>query len=170
MEQDFGGVSGGEGDGDGEDGEDGEDEHVNHDEVITGGQLAGAPASAPAPIPAQLGENSVFWTRKHEGGLRDFITVECLKINGETFNGTITYTEAAVKIFQQELGLTSDLLHSVKMAYSRCRTVTFKLKKQVNIDELAEKENFEMKRSYMQDTKIVTDIITCRIIGIKKMK
>ena len=92
--------------------------------------------------------------------------MECLKLNGETFNGTITYTEAAVKVFQQELGLSTDILHSVKMAYSRCRTVTFKLKKQVNIDELAEKENFEMKRSYMQDNKIISDVITCRIVGL----
>ena len=38
----------------------------------------------------------------------------------------------------------------------------------VNIDELAEKENFEMKRSYMQDNKIISDVITCRIVGIKK--
>ena len=37
----------------------------------------------PAPIitPDQLGERSIFHTFRPEGGLRDVLTVECLKIN-----------------------------------------------------------------------------------------
>ena len=103
----------------------------------------------PVDIPEQIGEKSVFHTSRPEGGLRDVLTVECLKLNGDDFKGTITYTEATVKIFQQELGLSSEILHAVKMSFNKCRIVSFKLKEKINIDELVEKENFEMKRSYI---------------------
>ena len=89
--------------------------------------------------PMKLVDGSVFYTSKPEGGLRDVLTVECLEMNGDVFRGTITYTEATIKIFQQEIGLPIDLIHSVKMAFNKYRTVSFKLKKQINIDELAEK-------------------------------
>ena len=44
------------------------------------------------------------------------------------------------------------------------------LENQNNIDDLHEKENFEMKRSFMQDNVIRTDVITCKILGIRKPK
>ena len=56
------------------------------------------------------------------------------------------------------------------MSFNKCRIVSFKLKEKINIDELVEKENFEMKRSYMQDNVIKNDTITCRIVGIRKPK
>ena len=37
------------------------------------------------------------------------------------------------------------------MSFGKFREISFKLKSQINIDELYEKENFEMKRCYMQD-------------------
>ena len=120
------------------------------------------------PSPIQLGNRSIFLTERPEGGMRDVITVECQKINGEDFRGTITYTEATLKIFQNKLGLPNDILHSVKMSFSKCRLVSFKLKKQVNIDEMLDRENFELERSYMQDNLIKTDTITCKILGIRK--
>ena len=120
--------------------------------------------------PGQLGAGSVFYTSRPEAGLRDVLTVECPKINGEDFKGTITYTEATVKMFQLELGLPVDIIHSVKMSFGKYRTVTFKLKKQINIDDLFEKENFKMKRSYMQDNMIRTDVISCKIAGVRKPK
>ena len=94
--------------------------------------------------------------------------MECHKINGQDFKGTITYTEATVKIFQQELGLSTEILHSVNMSFGKYRTVSFKLKKQINIDEMHEKENFEMKRSYIKDNLIQTDVISCKIVGIRR--
>ena len=115
-----------------------------------------------------LGSSSVFFTSRPESGLRDVLTVECHKINGQDFKGTITYTEATVKIFQQELGLSTEILHSVNMSFGKYRTVSFKLKKQINIDEMHEKENFEMKRSYMKDNLIQTDVISCKIVGIRR--
>ena len=56
------------------------------------------------------------------------------------------------------------------MSFGKYRTVTFKMKKQINIDDLFEKENFEMKRSYMQDNMIRTDVISCKIAGVRKPK
>ena len=118
--------------------------------------------------PERLGSSSVFFTSRPESGLRDVLTVECHKINGEDFKGSITYTEATVKIFQQELGLSAEILHSVNMSFGKFRTVSFKLKKQINIDEMHEKERFELKRSYMKDNLITTDVINCKIAGIRK--
>ena len=47
----------------------------------------------------RLGENSLFITPRREGGIRDLLIVECSQINGNEFKGTITYTEAMVKLF-----------------------------------------------------------------------
>ena len=100
---------------------------------------SGTPAPAiPAFIPGQIGDKTIFYSSRPDGGLRDVLTVECLKLNGEDFKGTKTYTEAMVKIFQQELGFTSEILLAVKMFINKCRIVSFKLKNQINIDEQGE--------------------------------
>ena len=77
------------------------------------------------PTPTGLGEKSVFYTTKPEAGLRDVLTIECLKINDEVFKGTITYTEATVKIFQQELGLPADLIHSINMSFGKLLLIVY---------------------------------------------
>ena len=82
-------------------------------------------------IPKQLGENSIFITQRPEGAMRDVINVECSKINGELFKGTITYTEATIKIAQNILGLCPNDLHSIKMSFNKCRVILFKLMKQL---------------------------------------
>ena len=122
-----------------------------HDNTLQGGL-------APNLNPELLGSKSIFHSFKPDGGLRDVLTIECQKMNGEDFKGTISYTEATVKIFQQELGFSIDIIHSVKMSFNKFRMVSFKLKKQVNIDELADKENFEMKRSYIVRSDVLTDL------------
>ena len=122
----------------------------------------------PIPAPRQLGSKSLFITPRSEGGLRDVINVECLKINGEDFKGAITYTEANIKIYQQKLGLRPENLHSVNMSFNKYRIVSFKLREQINIDEMADREEFTLKRSYMQGTEIKTDVISCKITQIRK--
>ena len=47
--------------------------------------------------------------------MKDVITVECQKINGKLFIGTVNYSEAKIKIFQDGLGLDVGLLESVKI-------------------------------------------------------
>ena len=94
--------------------------------------------------PRRLGENSLFITPRPEGGMRDLLIVECSKINGNEFKGTITYTEAMVKIYQQKLGLPVENLHAIKMSYSTCRVVTFKLENKIKIDEMLDREEFNL--------------------------
>ena len=101
-----------------------QDDHLSGNGLSNQHEGLGIPVPpAPAVIPNQLGENSIFHTFRSEGGLRDVLTIECQKLNGEDFKGTITYTEATVKIFQQGLGLSTDILHSVKMSFNKFRSI-----------------------------------------------
>ena len=54
------------------------------------------------------------------------------------------------------------------MSFNTCRVVSFKLKKQINIDDLLDRETFKIERTFMQGTEIKTDVIDCKITGIKK--
>ena len=83
-------------------------------------------------------------TAKPEGPMRDVLTVECMKLNDTDFKGTITYSEAKERIFIEALGLSADLLHSLKFGYSSCRTITYNLKNQINVDDLARVSNFSI--------------------------
>ena len=124
---------------------------------------------APAPAHAkQMGEKSRFITPRPDGSMRDVLTIECPKMNGVAFKGSITYTEAREKIFHELLGLPRELLHSLKMSYTKCRTITFKLTEQINTDDLFNLENFKLERNYVVGTEIKTDEIECRIMGIRK--
>ena len=48
-----------------------------------------------------------------ENMMRDVITVECQQLNGKQFIGTVNFSEAKNKIFQDGLGLDADLLGTV---------------------------------------------------------
>ena len=71
-----------------------------------------------------------------------------------------------VKIYQQKLGLSTEDLQSIKMSFSTCRVVSFKLKKQINIDDLLDRETFKIERTFMRGTEIKTDVIDCKKICI----
>ena len=47
------------------------------------------------------------------------ITVECQKLNGKPFIGTVNYSEAKIKIFQDGLGLDANLLGTVKIGFNK---------------------------------------------------
>ena len=49
----------------------------------------------------------------NENEMRDVITVECQKLNGKQFIGTVNFSEAKIKIFQDGLGLDGGLLGTV---------------------------------------------------------
>ena len=61
--------------------------------------------------------------------MRDTITVECQKLNGRMFNGTVNFSEAKDNIFQVGLGLDTGLLGSVKITFKKCPVISFKLYK-----------------------------------------
>ena len=48
--------------------------------------------------------------------MRNVITVECQKLNGKSFIGTVNFSEAKTKIFQDGIGLDAGLLESVKLS------------------------------------------------------
>ena len=64
--------------------------------------------------------------------MKDTITVECQKLSGKPFNGTVNYSEAKIKVFQDGLGLDANLLGSVKISFNKCPVISFKLKSKIN--------------------------------------
>ena len=64
---------------------------------------------------------------------KNTITVECQKLNGKTFHGSVNYSETKVKIFQDGLGLDPNILDCVKIAYNKCPVITYKLKSKIKL-------------------------------------
>ena len=58
-------------------------------------------------------------------------------------------------------------MHSLKFGFSSCRTVTYKLKQQINIDELAMVANFSITRKYKTGTAEVSDELHCKLLGVR---
>ena len=79
------------------------------------------------------------------GKKKDVITVECTRINGVHFKGSITYKEATTRIFTEALGLPRTLLHSIKMSYDKVRMVMFKLNNQIDWRSSQTKETSNLK-------------------------
>ena len=144
-------------------------EDENESDMDTGIEEAGSlNRGPPLPEPEVLSGRTIFITPKPDGNLRDVIIVECTEINGRAFSGTITYTEAREKIFIQSLGLPATLLHSYKMSFNKCRSISFKLTEQIDVETLADKVNFSIERRYQSREQEVTDVIKCRILGIRQ--
>ena len=67
---------------------------------------------------------------------KSHITVECPRMNESHFIGTLNYSEAKEKIFSVGLGLTPDLLRSVKMTFNKHPVIYFNLIKEIDISKL----------------------------------
>ena len=100
--------------------------------------------SANEDKPTDLGENTRFFTPLENGPFRDEIVVECQKLNDHPFKGTITFKEATDIMFTTVMGFDFGDLYSVRMRYSGCPTVRFKLKQPINIDDLISVEHFNI--------------------------
>ena len=57
--------------------------------------------------------------RSDQNKMENTITVECQNFNGRLFNGTVNFSEAKVKIFQDGLGLDVGLPEAVKISFKR---------------------------------------------------
>ena len=99
--------------------------------------------------PEVLTGRTIFVTPKPQGMMKDVIVIECSDINGRPFTGTITYTEAREKIFIESLGLPTTLLHSYKFSFNKCRSISYKLNEQVDLEILADKVYFSFERNYL---------------------
>ena len=112
--------------------------------------------NAPAPPP-------VFKTPAPDGPFRDEIIIEILSMDNKEFKGTITPTEARKTIFEDVLGFKQGDLAGVKMGFNLGRIITFKLKQQVDVDELFKWEKFSFERSVGRDV----GSINCLIRGLR---
>ena len=56
-------------------------------------------------------------------------------MNGNHFNGTINFSEAKIKIFQDGLGINMDLLASVRISFNKFPVITFKLKSEIIVEQ-----------------------------------
>ena len=83
-----------------------------------------------------------------ENLMKDFITVECNKLNGKLFNGSVNFSEAKTKIFQDGLGLDANLLSTVQIKFIKYPIITFKLKSKINVALVIRNKNFEFTRKY----------------------
>ena len=100
--------------------------------------------------------------------MRDVITVECQEMNGRQFIGTVNFSEAKVKIFQDGLGLDAGLLGTVKITFNKCPVVTFKLKSKINVTNGIKNLHPKFTRTYHSKGELKTDTITCNVLGIRQ--
>ena len=115
-----------------------------------------------------LGDLTRFVTPPADGQMRDEFTVECQKLNDRPFKGTVTFDEARDTIFHEILGFDYTDLYSIRMRYSGCPILKFKLKQQTNIDALTNVEYFNLERKTQNSDRI--DYIQCRVLGIRGMQ
>ena len=120
------------------------------------GAVAGLAAVAAADI------TPIFKTPAPEGPYRDEIIVEIVSMNGQHYLGTVTTTEAKKTIYEEALGLDLANLASINIGFNRGCIVTFKLKQQMDLDDLYERQNFEFERSLGNDICVVA----CHISGV----
>ena len=110
----------------------------------------------PQDRPSDLGENTRFFTPVQNGPLRDEIVVECRTLNDRPFRGSITFKEVTEFMFTEVMGFQFADLYSVRMRFSGCPTVRFKLKDQTNIDDLRSVNTSTWKGKHKIRTKSTT--------------
>ena len=108
-----------------------------------------------------------FKTAPPDGPLRDTITVEIRQVNGVPFKGSLHFKEAKYGIFANCLNLDPTIIHGLSFAYSDYPIVKYKLKHQIDIDALKPVEFFEYNRSYKVNGMDKTDILQCKVKGIR---
>ena len=104
----------------------------------------------------------------NDGAWREEIEIELRGENGEAFIGTITMQEAKHGIYRDCLGFKNFTnFDGIRFGYKGIRMVTFKLKEQINVDNLIEKQNFTFKRTFRRNGKTETVNINCKIRGLR---
>jgi hypothetical protein len=109
----------------------------------------------------------VFTTPAPDGSMRDDLTVEIQTMNGRPFKGSLTIEEARDGIFSSSLGLNPAILHGIRYRFSTYPVIKFKLKHQIDIDELHHLEHFTFARHYRLNGEDKTDTFECKLNGIR---
>ena len=96
-------------------------------------------------------------TVSNDGAWREDVEIELWHEDGESYTGTVTMQEAKYGIYRDGLGFRNfKNVDGVRFSFKGVRTVVFKLKEQINVDELIEGEYFDFKRSFKKQGKITT--------------
>ena len=104
----------------------------------------------------------------NDGALREEIEIELVSCDEDTFTGTLTMQEAKHGIYRDCLGFKDfSNFDGVRFAFKGVRIVAFKLKKAINVDSLIKNQHFEYKRRTKINNKLVTQIIQCKIKGLR---
>ena len=107
----------------------------------------------------------VFRTPAPDGPFCDEIIVDVLTLDGEEYIGTVTPVEARTMIYESALGLSQDNLASISIGFNKGRIITFKLRQQMDLDDLYRRENFEIKRRSSVGANV--HVIACKITGLR---
>ena len=85
----------------------------------------------------------------NDGAWREEIEIEMRNEDNESYTGTVTMTEAKHGIYRDGLGFRDfKNFDGVRFTFKGVRTVTFKLKQQIDVNKLIEKQFFEFKKHY----------------------
>ena len=122
-------------------------------------------ASAACMQPKKVLERK-FRTPDPEGPMRDELVIEVQSVNGRPFKGSLIFTEAK-EIFTTFLGLDIAQLHGIRFAFSTYPVVKYKLKQQINVDDLHYREYFTYERHYKVKGEDRADTLNCKIRGIR---
>ncbi len=108
------------------------------------------------------------FTVRNEGAFREELEVEIQTINDNPFRGSITRQEAKHRIYKEALGCPFSNFRGARTGYKACPTVTFMLKKAINIDDLSSFQNFTFERRYSKpDGTQVVDVLKGKLKGVR---
>ena len=100
---------------------------------------------------------------KERGPWRDVITVDILTVNDQDYKGTVRPREALEAIYKTALNQNIDNLHGIKIEFRGHPVINFRLKTEINIDQVFGSENF----SYNRITGSAVDRIAGKIRGVR---
>lgn len=109
----------------------------------------------------------MFRTAPLDGPLRDNIIVKIRQVNGMPFKGSLHYKEAKNGIFKNCLKQDLSIIHGLSFAFSDYPVIKYKFKQQINIDAWKPMEFFEYIRTYKVNRMEKTDLLQCKIRGIR---
>ena len=91
----------------------------------------------------------------HDGAWHEEIEIELREAEELSYNGTITMQEAKYEIYRDCLGFKDfKNFNGVRFSFKGIRIVMFKLKEQVNVDQLIDKQFFTYKRKFKKKGKL----------------
>ena len=105
-----------------------------------GSMASGFSANSRSRVKPEMDRTLAFEKQKPDGPMRDKVTVDIFKIGDQQFKGTIKLKEAKTKIYKEAMGLPRDNLHAIEIEFRGHPVITYRLKKQINVDQTFESD------------------------------